>query len=144
MHTDLGYAFLGAFGKLMNVRYAKHIFLMPSTEEHEPRIQAYLQGLLQAPSDGWVTMTHFPAAAPAVQHHHQQQQVQTRTTLILVLGAAEDIIYPPHLLANHFDARFSIVTHVIAEGQAHCFMDPGWDLSMAKPLVDWLDANVML
>eukprot|EP00542_Grammatophora_oceanica_P009385 CAMPEP_0194027824 /NCGR_PEP_ID=MMETSP0009_2-20130614/1872_1 /TAXON_ID=210454 /ORGANISM="Grammatophora oceanica, Strain CCMP 410" /LENGTH=325 /DNA_ID=CAMNT_0038666997 /DNA_START=24 /DNA_END=1002 /DNA_ORIENTATION=- len=132
MYTDLGYAYICGFGKLVNVRYAKHMFLMPTTDEKEPAMGKYIEGLLKAPSDGLITMSHFPATPKPVQ------------TPALVLGASDDIIYPPHLLKDEFDARFPNATHVVAEGQAHCFVDPGWEKTMAEPLLEWLDKHANL
>lgn len=128
MYRDVGYAFICLFGRLMNARYAKHIFLLPGTDETSPEMSGYIQGLLRAPSDGLVTGSHFPSKPVPL------------NTPALVLGASGDIIYPPDVLAKEFDVRFPNADHVICDDQAHCFMDPGWEESMARPLMDWIDS----
>lgn len=85
---------------------------------------------IQAPSDGRVTMSHFPATPKPLD------------TPALILGAKDDIIYPPHLFKEAFDARFKKPTHIVVPNQAHCFRDAGWQKTMIKPLVNWLEAQV--
>lgn len=132
MYNDIGYAYICAFGRLWNKRYTKHIFLLPTTDETtDPTLQGYLQRLLHAPSDGLVTMSHFP-----------QTPYVAANTPALILGAEGDIIYPPHLLAEEFDRRFPSrkqTTHIVVKGQAHCFVDPGWESAMAEPMMEWMD-----
>ncbi|CAB9520476.1 expressed unknown protein [Seminavis robusta] len=128
MYNDFGYLWICLFGKLMNTRYTKHIFLMPTADETQPKLKSYIAGLLKAPSDGLVTMSHFPQAPTA-----------SLPLPTLVLGAEQDCIYPPHLLTDAFQERFPNSKQVIARDQAHCFVDPGWETAMAEPLFAWLD-----
>jgi hypothetical protein len=74
-------------------------------------------------------MTHFPATPKPL------------NTSCLILGAAEDIIYPPHLFTKEFEKRFPKAKHVYVPDQAHCFKDPNWQTTMAKPLVKWLESQ---
>lgn len=127
MFFHLGYMYQCMFGTLMNVDYTKHIFLRPTTDEKEPEMNLYIQKLLKAPSDGLVTVSHFPS------------EVEVINKPTLIIGAAHDIIYPPKLLKDAFNDRFPNSTHVIADDQAHCFVDPNWEMSMAEPLMTWLD-----
>jgi len=131
MYSDLGYLFICMFGKLLNVRYTKKIFLLPTTDEIMEETSSYIGKLLKAPSDGRITMTHFPDTPKPMDH-----------IPALVLGAGEDILYPPHLLRKAFDERFPQATHKIVPKQAHCFRDEGWQESIAQPLLHWLDAQV--
>lgn len=52
MIQDWGYLFLCMFGKLMNVRYCKKIFLLPSTDEKSEEMSAYVSKLLKVRMDG--------------------------------------------------------------------------------------------
>jgi pimeloyl-ACP methyl ester carboxylesterase len=47
MYMDLGYAFFCFFGKLMNTRYTKHIFLLPNTDEMSEEVSSYIAKLLK-------------------------------------------------------------------------------------------------
>ena len=58
-------------------------------------------------------MSHFPQSVGVI---------STKPTL--VLGAQNDIIYPPHLLVTDFDERFPNAAHKTVPNQAHYFMDP--------------------
>ena len=112
-----------------------------------------------APADGWVTCTHFLPLAST--HVFDDPNVP-----ILVLGAGADVnslknddfllkigevsttdwrcmysnqvIYGPAHLEPGFRERYPQATHVVAEGQGHCFVDPGWEESVGEPLVKWL------
>jgi len=127
MYNHIGYAWICLFGKLMNIDYLKHIFLLPTTDE--TLLEQYTSKILKAPSDGFITMSHFFETVGIV---------STKPTLIL--GAKDDVIYPPHLLTHDFDARFTDATHVVIPNQAHCFMDPDDDKTKEKVLVEWLEA----
>jgi pimeloyl-ACP methyl ester carboxylesterase len=131
MYTFPGYAYLALFGRLWSAGYARDIFLAADTDVSEPSIEAYLRRLLAAPGDGLITMTHFISPEPVTQD----------PLPCLVMGGGEDIIYPPHMLKEAFDARFAQATHIVAPGQAHCFRDAGWEAAMATPLVEWLDVH---
>lgn len=72
-------------------------------------------------------MSHFPA-------NPKPLNVPT-----LIIGAKEDIIYPPHLLSEDFMKRFPKATHIVINNQAHCFKDPGWQDSILNHLVSWLN-----
>lgn len=127
MYSDVGYLWICLFGKLLNTRYTKHIFLLPTTDETKPKMKSYMDGLLEAPSDGLVTMSHFP-------------QTQTPVPLpTLILGAEQDCIYPPTFLTQAFKERFPNSQEIVAKDQAHCFVDPGWQDTIGKPLIAWLD-----
>lgn len=85
----------------------------------------------KAPSDGRITTTHFPDNPKPMEH-----------IPALVLGAGEDIIYPPHFFEKEFQERFPKATFKTIPRQAHCFRDKGWQQSMGEPLLHWLDAQV--
>lgn len=131
MYTFPGYLYLALFGKLFDREYVKRLFFMPSTDVEDPTFQAYIQRMLAAPSDGFITMTHFINPEPV--------QKQSRDIPCLVLGGEGDVVYPPEMLRSAFDDRFENATHIVAQGQAHCFADRGWEKTMAQPLIDWLD-----
>ncbi|KAL3927189.1 MAG: hypothetical protein SGBAC_013182, partial [Bacillariaceae sp.] len=131
MISDWGYAFVCMFGKLLNARYAKKIFLLPKKKKKTEEMSSYICKLLKAPSDGRITTTHFPACPKPMDHMPA-----------LVLGAGEDIIYPPHMFEREFIKRFPKATHKIIPRQAHCFRDEGWQKSMVEPLLHWLDAQL--
>eukprot|EP00957_Ditylum_brightwellii_P092074 7010128-Ditylum_brightwellii.AAC.1 len=74
-------------------------------------------------------MSHFPSSPKPTK------------TPALIMGASEDIIYPPELLKKDFDVRFPNATHVIVPDQAHCFVDPGWQNTIVEPLLKWLEVQ---
>ena len=125
MYTHVGYLGICFLGKLISLDYLKHIFLLPTTNLET--LKDYTTQLLQAPSDGLITMSHFPDSSVGV--------LSTKPTI--VLGAAQDIIYPPHLIKGDFDVRFPNAAHKVIPNQGHCFMDGGTE--MEETLIDWLD-----
>lgn len=124
-----GYAGICFFGKLFTVSYTKHIFLMPATDETTTEMRKYMNRVLTAPSDGLITTSH------TMEKIHKT--ISDKPTL--VLGAEGDVIYPPDLLQDAFQERFPNAKQIVAKGQAHGFVDPGWETNMASPLVEWLD-----
>lgn len=130
MYNHLGYAWICLTGKLSSLDYLAHIFLLPTTDPST--LPDYTSNLLTAPSDGFITMTHFPQKVGIISEKPT-----------LVLGAKEDIVYPPHLFQNDFSSRFPNATHKTVPRQAHCFMDSvAWDTDMEDMLMNWLDENV--
>ena len=130
----IGYSHLSLTGLLRSTAEARSIFVRPDTIETtacEGGLRAYFAHLAAAPPDGWLTMTHFVPP-------HTPSFPAMRGKPVLVLGGADDIIYPPTVLARHFDARFPSAEHIVASGQAHCFVDAGWEASMVTPLIAWL------
>jgi pimeloyl-ACP methyl ester carboxylesterase len=116
---------------------AKRIFLRPDTDhtDHGGSKAGYLDRVTRAPPDGLLTMNHFvpPSCAQDVRTHEGPE--------VLVLGAGDDVIYPPAACRSGFETRYPHqVVHAVARGQAHCFVDPGWQESMGKPLLEWLEA----
>ena len=132
MYYHMGYAWMCLTGKLSSLEYLAHIFLLPTTDP-STLPDDYTSKLLKAPSDGLITMTHFPQRVGVLSEKPT-----------LVLGAKEDIIYPPHLFKSDFDNRFPNATHQTVPQQAHCFMDSvsASDTDMEDMLIDWLDENV--
>lgn len=131
MYNQVGYAGICLTGKLISLGYLQHIFLVPTTDPNSTAsLREYTSNLLKAPSDGLITMSHFPQNVGVI---------STKPTL--VLGAAQDIIYPPHLLREDFDSRFPNAEHKTVPNQAHCFMDPVEkdSASMKETLLEWLD-----
>ena len=131
MYNHFGYLGICLTGRLWTHKYLKHIFLLPSTDVNKSaRLQTYAQKILNAPSDGLITMSHFP---------QNVNIISTKPTLIL--GADQDIIYPPQFLQKSFKDRFPNSDHIIIPNQAHCFMDPVNDgeMCMEDSLISWLD-----
>ena len=111
---------------------ARRIFLRPCTAgTHVGSLASYLDRVASAPPDGLLTMSHF------VPFSCRQD---ASGTPVLILGADDDVIYPPSVMRPYFETRFPNATHLVAQEQAHCFADQGWQQSMAEPLVDWLEA----
>ena len=118
MYNHIGYAGICLIGKIINIAYLQHIFLLPSTNPTSTsRLQNYTTKILKAPSDGLITMSHF-----LLQASTEDKVISTKPTL--VVGAQNDIIYYPHLLEKDFDTRFPNASHKVIPRQAHCFMDP--------------------
>jgi pimeloyl-ACP methyl ester carboxylesterase len=109
---------------------------------------------MAAPADGTITMTHF--LPPSGSTNTGSNSIIISTKPVLVLGAQQDIIYPPDLLREDFQRRFPNATHVTVPHQAHCFMDPPpqpktpttstrsstekkLQLTMEDCLLEWLD-----
>ena len=126
MYNHIGYAGICLIGKVISLDYLKHIFLSPSTDVHKEELKEYTKKILSAPSDGRITMSHFPQSVGLLS-----------TKPALVLGAKDDIIYPPHMLKKDFDERFPNATHKVIPNQGHCFMDGGTE--MEEALIAWLD-----
>lgn len=121
-------------GRIWDSSLVQRLFLLPTTESIslEGGKARYVQRLLQAPCDGWPTTEHpfwlrprFPVMAEKP---------------VLLLGAEEDVIYPPRSLNPFFHSYFPRASEMVVPGQAHCFLDPGWEESMAKPLIQWLNS----
>jgi len=134
MYTFPGYTWICLFGKLWSADYTKQIFLLPTTDITTSAMKEYIAKLLKAPSDGLITMSHF-VDKTFVKIDNILNKLPT-----LILGASHDVIYPPDLLRNAFEERYTNATHVVVQNQAHCFMDPGWEQSMINPLIEWLEA----
>lgn len=119
-------------GRIMSLSYLKALFLLPTTDTDESKLQRYTEKILKAPSDGMITMSHFLLG-------EKEGVISSKPTL--VLGAQDDIIYPPHLVRDGFDARFPKATHIVVPNQAHCFMDPPENSTPAMPdsLLGWLN-----
>jgi pimeloyl-ACP methyl ester carboxylesterase len=110
---------------------ARRIFLRPGTTSTAlGSTIEYIERISSAPPDGLLTMTHF---IPPGTHRDES------SILVLIVGAAEDDVYPPAVVKAGFDERFPHAAHFVAQGQAHCFVDPGWEEAMCAPLVAWLE-----
>lgn len=138
----LGMLYYYAAGRLLTTECARRIFLLPATAETtvcgpQGSLQEYLRRLVAAPRDGWITLTHnMPPRRESFPAVHPGEDIELP---MLVLGAAEDIIYPPPLMKPGFLQRFPGATHVVCERQAHCFADPGWEEAAGGALLRWLD-----
>ena len=130
MYQLIPYTYLSLTGKLYSKEYTKHIFLMDETDyEGDSSMKSYIERLMAAPSDGFITVSHFLTSGDV-------GVVSEKETL--VLGAEHDIIYPPKMLESEFRKRFPNSVHVVAANQAHCFVDVGWEESMGGPLLEWI------
>jgi pimeloyl-ACP methyl ester carboxylesterase len=54
MIMDWGYLGVCFFGKLVNARYTKGIFLLPSTDDTSEEISRYIQGILKVSRNEWL------------------------------------------------------------------------------------------
>lgn len=122
-------------GRVWDASLVQRLFLLPTTEAVEGfdgGKAKYVEKILAAPCDGWPTTEHPFWLRPSFAH---------RASLpVLVLGAEEDVIYPPRLLNPIFHRYFPCATERIVPNQAHCFIDPGWQETMVEPLIQWLDS----
>ncbi|CAJ1335675.1 unnamed protein product [Effrenium voratum] len=121
-------------GRMWDSSLVQRIFLLPTTESISlpGGKEGYVKRLLAAPCDGWPTTEHpfwLRPSFPAMRHKP-----------VLLLGAEADVIYPPKALNPYFRKYFAQAEELVVPGQAHCFVDPGWEETMAKPLLRWLES----
>ena len=97
-------------------------------------VQDYLRLLCDRPSDGWPTYVSNIAKWGNRQVPNRLGTVER----LLVVQFEDDKCYPePHtswLLKQYAKAELLRVP-----GQAHCAIDRGWEETLAKPLVEWIE-----
>ena len=122
MFFDIAYLYFLITGRAMNSKWTHSIFCQKDgqteffsgttettvIEGGGPRsLDKYLNKLVIAPSDGHNTFRHFLPF---------ESKVVIDNIPILVLGAAEDTIYPPSIFKKGFVDRYPNSTHAIVSG----------------------------
>eukprot|EP00750_Incisomonas_marina_P028203 INCI6528.2.p1 GENE.INCI6528.2~~INCI6528.2.p1 ORF type:complete len:390 (-),score=61.13 INCI6528.2:283-1452(-) len=130
----LGTAYYMFFGRIPGAAAMKRIFFLPTTSTTSVcpgGMDEYTKRTLSAPSDGWPTAEHMAGRTPDFSHLSEVP--------VLAISANEDVIYHHSSILPIWKEYFPHMQHHVAERQAHCFADPGWEDSFAAPLVTFLE-----